>query len=968
MKDGFLLFYQESNGNNYKLRAFSSRIKEVRIRKRIEVVDRMKESDKLYAVIDLETTGSSYSKGHRIIQVGMTLLQKETVVQEYNFIVNPGLSIPPLIEKLTGISNKDVRDAPYFEDIAPFLYNLIQDCIFVAHNIAFDYHFLDQSFQKAGLAPLTLKGMDTVELAKILYPTLSSYRLSDLSKKLHLQHQKVHDAAGDAHATAELFLLLKKKAVNLPLVTLEKMSVLKQHTQKNNADFFEMCLQEAREVKRPLPETVVIKNGIALRRKKIDYEQTGHRLKESLHYEDFRNERFFKEMDFQRKAEQIELMDAVQAFLSDEKEPYTAMEAPTGIGKTLAYLLPAVLQATPAKKVVVSTSTLILQEQIQEQELQKMKKVLPFSFQTASLVGKSNLLHLEKFSRLELTEMSRLDALVTMSLYVWLTETEIGDLSELSPSHQAGSLFEKITYAKEETGNAEKWQENDFYFYNQARAEQASILVTNHSYLCHHFEDFIHFSADQQKPILIADEAHRLPFAYQEKEKISFSLSAYKKRALKLASDTLSYREYLEKNATEAFPQYELLNYEFSLERLFQTCEEWEKVLLQGPEKRRTEQLQEKGNVHFIESDWFNSPQLQRKMKQVLRSMKEVETTGTLYLEAENFPGSSQFSRRVQTFLASLKKEQTKLRKMNQESPTAYHYLACSFENQQDHYELIYSDFDLGDSLNRSLTQNFRKTLFISASLLLREKKEYFAKKVGVTDLPARSFSRSQEMEEKIQLLVPSDIPPVPLIPEEKWIRMIVDLMSVLSQHAERKTLLLFNSHAVLEKVFMKIKENEFFKHAGMELLAQGFSGSRRRMKKRFSEAEKVLLLGAGTYWEGVDFSSIPIEMLIMTRLPFDPPDTPENAAIREYYAKIGGNAFQSEYLPKMLMRLTQGLGRVARGGKKEGVILCLDTRLLHSSYSRQIKNILPESVRIQECPFADLAENTNLFFEKKKD
>lgn len=183
----------------------------------------MKSLHKIYAVVDLETTGASYRKGHRIFQIGITMIQHDQLMQEYSFTINPEKVIPPMIENLTGIRNADVKHAPYFEDVAPYIYGLLEDCVFVAHNIAFDYHFLNQSFEEVGLPKMTQKGIDTVELTKILFPTLKSYRLSDLSEHFGFEHEQAHDAASDAKATAELFLCLKEKAIQLPLTTLEKL-------------------------------------------------------------------------------------------------------------------------------------------------------------------------------------------------------------------------------------------------------------------------------------------------------------------------------------------------------------------------------------------------------------------------------------------------------------------------------------------------------------------------------------------------------------------------------------------------------------------------------------------------------------------------------------------------------------------------------------------------------------------------
>ncbi|WP_373754743.1 helicase C-terminal domain-containing protein, partial [Jeotgalibaca porci] len=131
---------------------------------------------------------------------------------------------------------------------------------------------------------------------------------------------------------------------------------------------------------------------------------------------------------------------------------------------------------------------------------------------------------------------------------------------------------------------------------------------------------------------------------------------------------------------------------------------------------------------------------------------------------------------------------------------------------------------------------------------------------------------------------------------------------------------------------------------------------SQRRVHRRFLEAEQAVLLGSGSYWEGVDFPDQPVEVLVMTRLPFDPPDTPENHAIEAYYREVGGaNAFRNESLPKMIMRLIQGMGRISRNPADKGIVYCLDTRLVHSPYAKQITANLPSGIKVHETNFEEL-------------
>ncbi|CAH1850105.1 ATP-dependent DNA helicase DinG [Leuconostocaceae bacterium R-53105] len=168
-----------------------------------------------FAVVDLETTKPSVSAGGRIIQIGITFIKNRKIVEHFDSFVNPAHDIDRSIQQLTHITPKDVADAPYFEELAPLLQNLLSDQVIVAHNVNFDYPYLNNEFERVGLPKLELEAIDTVQLAQILLPTAPGYRLIDLTRYLGLPLQNAHRASADAEATALLLLKLWQKAEGL---------------------------------------------------------------------------------------------------------------------------------------------------------------------------------------------------------------------------------------------------------------------------------------------------------------------------------------------------------------------------------------------------------------------------------------------------------------------------------------------------------------------------------------------------------------------------------------------------------------------------------------------------------------------------------------------------------------------------------------------------------------------------------
>ena len=138
-------------------------------------------TNQVFAVVDLETTGTQRNEHDRIIQFGCALIKNGHIFKTYSFLINPQKRIPPVIENLTGISNKNVRNQPNFSHFAPEISKILKNTIFVAHNVNFDLPFLNYELVNAGFEPLTNRSLDTVELAQIAFPTFASFKLQDLS-------------------------------------------------------------------------------------------------------------------------------------------------------------------------------------------------------------------------------------------------------------------------------------------------------------------------------------------------------------------------------------------------------------------------------------------------------------------------------------------------------------------------------------------------------------------------------------------------------------------------------------------------------------------------------------------------------------------------------------------------------------------------------------------------------------------
>ncbi|WP_036582481.1 3'-5' exonuclease, partial [Paenibacillus darwinianus] len=182
-----------------------------------------------FAVLDLETTGHSGADDD-IIQIGIVMLDEALdITGTYTSFVRPRVPVPPFITQLTGISDDDVHDAPELDDVLLDIIPILDDAVLVAHNVGFDAGFLNGALDRCGYVPFTGRRLDTLDLLRILYPSLTTYQLGAVTEAFAIAHEQHHRADSDAMATAIIFRMCVEKLRELPLLTLHRL-----------AQFFEM--------------------------------------------------------------------------------------------------------------------------------------------------------------------------------------------------------------------------------------------------------------------------------------------------------------------------------------------------------------------------------------------------------------------------------------------------------------------------------------------------------------------------------------------------------------------------------------------------------------------------------------------------------------------------------------------------------------------------------------------------------
>ena len=456
-----------------------------------------------YAVIDLETTGPKYESGDRIFQFGCTLIDGDEVIEHVSLNINPEKSIPFEIQLLTGVTNADVATAPYFDEVAMTIFNLLEDRTLVAHNVGFDGPVIMSALKDALGLELEVPLIDTVQLAQICYPTALSYRLSDLTETLEIRHTQVHTAGSDARATAELFLKMKTKFRELSTITLKQLTEFSGELLGDTGTIFEEILEEkGKEEKQefPLEQGFVVS---PLTVKEVELKSSKRKTNALEAYQKLVDSGFLED-----KVSQREMITTIESLIETD-EPLHFIEASPGSGKTYAYLLAAFEKASKRKPIWIVTSNLLLQQQLMEDSVAPIITELKIKTPVISIKGQRHYIDLTAFKRAihkYQEERSARNSLSIMGLLVWITKTQTGDLSECNQALHQVTLWKEISVKDANEEGSLYWDKA------VASVQQSPIVVTNHAFLI----QYASLIAHRVKPVVLIDEVQQFEHALEQ--------------------------------------------------------------------------------------------------------------------------------------------------------------------------------------------------------------------------------------------------------------------------------------------------------------------------------------------------------------------------------------------------------------------------------------------------------------------
>ncbi|MBI3965016.1 MAG: DEAD/DEAH box helicase family protein, partial [Chloroflexi bacterium] len=669
---------------------------------------------------------------------------------------------------------------------------------------------------------------------------------------------------------------------------------------------------------------------------------------------------------YEHRPQQLELLRAVANTFNTGGQ--LVAEAGTGTGKGLAYLIPALhFAAQNSERVVVSTNTIALQDQLYDKDIPDLRRLLPVDFKAALLKGRTNYLCLWRYR----TERERpdltLDELTTLvKVLVWMPTTATGDWAELNLTPPEKAIWPRLTTTQETClGHQCTFYQNNTCFLYRARKEAngAHVVVVNHALLLADLVAESNVLPDYR--YLVVDEAHRLE--EEATEQLGYRVS---RRQIEQLLDQLA------RSSGGRGSLGDLRN------RLRPRTAASARGDLDG-EARKLEQHVDasrqaiasffSGIAQFLSAHSSGEGDYGRRLR--LRPAERAQPDWTQRVEIEWERASSRLAdvmaslERLHVFFTGLGEskvasidqlllqllavhKQLQMARncldaaISQPDPNMVYWITAIGGHGEPDLAIHAAPLSVSELLRRQLFESKRATVLTSATISVDGSFDYLGGRLGLGGARELRVDSPFDYQKAALVYVPADVPE----PNRPGHQRAVEVALVnLCRATQGRALVLFTSRSQLHATYEAIRRP--LEQAGVVVLGQGVDrASRRQLLQSFRDSGRAVLLGLASFWEGVDVVGDALSVLVIVKLPFPVPSEPVFAARSEAFA----NAFNEYSVPQTVLKFKQGFGRLIRSHQDRGLLVVLDTRILTKAYGKVFLGSLPPT-EIQRGTVRDL-------------
>jgi len=902
--------------------------------------------------------------------------------ERFSTFVAPDRPIGAAITRLTGITDADLVGAPAAADAAARFAEFARGAWLVGHNVAFDLAFLERSGYPPGA-----RWLDSADVASIVLPGAPSYALQRLAADAAIDPGSAHRALDDALTCASVLRDLTLRARSIAPLALEECAATASLIGEPAAAFFRGLVKM---------RFAGDGGGAAVHRAAGGGEVEGSRLVSSAkaggdppatrgQSDGSGGEPLPSARDgarpevtspppaaeafaalattlegYEDRPQQRELAEAIERIF--ESGGALVAEAGTGVGKSMAYLVPALARAIGGERVIVSTHALPLQDQLVRKDLPALQAALGTGVSVALLKGRGNYLCPRRWQIFRGQVATREEARLLLKTLVWRTTTTTGDRAELNLLGGEGELWPRIS-ADDETCTSRRCAGTRGGCYLEGArqaAAKARIVVANHALLLHDARAGNTILPEAEH--VVVDEAHRLEdvaadaFGFKlEDRRLRRDLERIARSPLVVASLRTGSSAGETPPSSGATPDpmrvaaAEMLRAEVARahETGAETFAALQELLAGGSEEGSgpRDRLRLTDALRRDEGRWLPvevaAERLADACAGVRRAGERLEALATF----EEEDAATELESALKELIGTQGAIAHGIHDPRRGEVAWLERRGPPGGTEATSIGMYVAPAHVGGAVRRTLVDKHRSVVFTSATLAVAGSLAFAMERFGVSDVADGLLVGSPfDYASQASLLVPSD----GVLPDDPdYAAECADAITEIGRALSGRTLVLFTSHAAMRDVSARL---EGLESSNVAVLTQGVDGSRRAILERFAQGGAVLL-GTQSFWEGVDLPGDLLRCVVVTRLPFDVPDDPLVQGRSERY----DDPFREYHLPQAALRLRQGVGRLIRTRTDRGAIVLLDRRIVTKEYGPTLLASLPPA-RLQRVPHEALA------------
>ena len=679
---------------------------------------------------------------------------------------------------------------------------------------------------------------------------------------------------------------------------------------------------------------------------------------------------------FEYREEQEEMAQYIQDAINEDRK--IIVEAGTGTGKTLAYLIPSIKWAvTNKKKVIIATNTINLQEQLLLKDIPLAKSIIKDEFSYVLVKGRNNYVCKRLFNELVLGKSIDIETFSMEAreqieyILKWGNKTKTGDKAEL-PFEVYPDVWELVQSTTELClGKKCPYRKECFYMKTRMEKMEADILISNHHVFFADLNVRAETDFDSEYLILprydmvIFDEAHNVESVARsyfsvEVSKISFTrllnrIYQKKNKKKKEKSALIRVEDTVDEKNLEDSEQYiyllNTLKEEISIlqnigDEYFDEIRKIYETNTEAPIKKSLNNF-EMTKSRFLENLREKKDIFQGKLADFLNLM--MSFNNVIDEEKDKNPEVINFNNHLKMFKAYI----DSFKFINSFEDDNYIYW-LDINSKRTNVILTATPLNIAQKLSTVLFDNLDRLVFASATIVVNGNFDYFKKSLGLDeeDCIEAIIKSPFDYDEQMSVYIPSDIQ------DSENINAFVSdaskfILNILLK-TNGKAFILFTSYTMLNQIYYSISKK--LKDKGFEVFLHG-DKPRSQIIKEFKEAENPILFGTTSFWEGVDVQGENLSNVIITKLPFLVPTDPVVSAISKKIEEDGGNSFMDFQLPEAIIKFKQGVGRLIRKKTDSGNIFILDNRILKKRYGSLFINALPSQKNIKILEKDDIIE-----------